>query len=294
MSNGDPHGFRCRPRYDKGIQLRPYKVSYRLNVSSREEVLIGRISLGEPQRSHSSRAKGDPVVGDARTELSTTEYLAAMTTFKPLCSRCKQINFDALRGPSATDLEHLAAGNGTGERFAQVLPGTNHDKVNLGTLSRIRSDSSNCPLCALFYHIINRQGAVYWHRLAYETLDSGDIEFRADPDLSYYARIIGLDTASQTSFVFRRLNLTAHTATSPDNAIAYFDNVLQVCDVGALSARIKQSATQAHRRAERMPFGGRKRPLTSDLQLVHVWMRICADEHGTLCILDQAQVDSSQ
>lgn len=191
-------------------------------------------------------------------------------------------------------MEHLATGAGTGERFAQVLPGTNHDKVGLGTLSRIRKDSLKCPLCALFCHIVNRQGAVYWHRLAYETLDSSDIEFRADPDLSYYVRIIRLGSASRGSFVFRRLNLTAHATTSPDNVVAYFDNVLQVCDVGTLSGAVERSETRAVGNAERMLFGGRKRPLMLDIKLVHDWMQICANEHGPLCIMDPAQVDSTQ
>ena len=217
-----------------------------------------------------------------------------MPTFEPLCSRCEQINFDALRGPSAADIEHLTTSTGTSERFAQVAPGTSQEKVGLGTLSRIRKDSSYCPLCALFLYIITRQGAVYRHHLAYETLDSSDIEFRADPDLSYYARLTCLDATGTENFVFRRLNLTAHAATSPDNPMAYFENVLQACDVGTLSAPVEHLATQVNRTAERMLFGGRKRLLTVDLQLVHKWIQICANEHGLHCMLNPIQVDSTQ
>ena len=222
--------------------------------------------------------------------------LSNMPCYTPLCNYCKQINFDALRGPSAADIEHLISSRGTGERFARVLPGTNHDKVVLGTLSRIRKDSSNCPLCALFCRIIDRQGAVYRHGLAYETLDSSDIEFRADPDLSYYARLISLGTSTTgtETFVLRRLNLTAHAAPSPDNSIAYFDNVLQVCDVGTLSAPLNHPATRTNPVADRMPFGGRKRPLKLDLQCVRDWMQICVDEHGQSCALKPAQVDTTQ
>ena len=54
-----------------------------------------------------------------------------MPTFGPLCSRCKQINFDALRGPSAADIEHLTTNPGDGERFTQIAPGTDQDKVRL-------------------------------------------------------------------------------------------------------------------------------------------------------------------
>lgn len=216
-----------------------------------------------------------------------------MLAFKNLCSRCKQINFDALRGPPATDIERLATGRASDHWTAQVIPGTNLDKVELGTLIRIRKDAADCPLCALFYQIINRQGAVYWYDSAYETLDSTDIQFRADFDLSYYAKIGGLNTASTEVFVFRRLCLTAHAPRSPNYAIAYFDHVLQVCDVGALSVPARDPETQADHIARGMPFGGRKRPPILDLQLVHNWMQFCADEHGQLCLLDLAQVDGT-
>ena len=214
-----------------------------------------------------------------------------MCLSKLLCSRCGDINFDALRGPPAIDVERLASGRGPHHRLAQVKPGTSLEKVGLGTLSRIRKDSSDRPLCALFYQIIIRQGAVYRRDLAYHTLESSDIQFRADPDLSYYAKIGGINSTSTDIFEFRRLSLTAHAELSPDNAIAYFDNVLQVCDVGTLA---EDPATQAHHRTERMPFGGRKRPPSLSLQLVHGWVQICDDEHGRLCSLDSAQVDDTQ
>lgn len=217
-----------------------------------------------------------------------------MVTFKPLCNTCQQISFDALRGPSTNDVNDLANGEITGLRFPQVIPGTSHDMINLGSLSRIHKDASHCPLCTLFCRIIKKQGAVYWHHSAYETLDSSDIEFRADPDLSWYAKIGSLDRTSTGIFQSRRLSLTAHSVHSPDFAIAYFDHVLQVCEVGILSASANKPAMQAYRTADGMPFGGRKRPPTVDLQLVHGWMQICTNEHGRHCLLDGAQCDSTQ
>ena len=217
-----------------------------------------------------------------------------MVTFKPLCNTCQQISFDALRGPSTNDVNDLANGEITGRRFPQVIPGTSHDMIDLGSLSRIHKDASHCPLCTLFCRIIKKQGAVYWHHAAYETLDSSDIEFRADPDLSWYAKIGSLDRTSTGIFQSRRLSLTAHSVHSPDFAIAYFDHVLQVCEVGILSASANKPAMQAHRTADGMPFGGRKRPPTLDLQLVHGWMQICTNEHGRHCLLDEAQCDSTQ
>ena len=94
--------------------------------------------------------------------------------------------------------------------------------------------------------------------------------------------------------MLRRLNLTAHAAPSPDKSIAYFDNVLQLCDVGILSAPLHHPATRTNPPADRMPFGGRKRPLKLGLQCVRDWMQICVDEHGQSCTLKPAQVDRTQ
>ena len=201
-----------------------------------------------------------------------------MLSSKPLCARCKQINFGALRGPSASDIEHLTTSTATGERFAGIEPGSNQAMVGLGTLSRIRKDAPNCPLCGLFHQIISRQGAIYRRGLTFETLDNADIEFRADPDLSYFARIMSLDAAGTENFVIRRLNITAYEANAPDRSIAYFDNVIQVCDVGTVSGSLGYPS-QTHGAAAMMPFGGRKRPLRLDIQFVLDWMHICADDH---------------
>ncbi len=207
-----------------------------------------------------------------------------------LCDHCKQINFDALQGPSAMDMKDLAEGKIVGERFA----GKVQDKVDLGTFGRIRKDASKCQLCSLFYYIIQRQGATYQHRSVYKTLDSDDIHFRADPDLCYYARIEALNTDSNGTFVLRRLSLTAHKVLSPDSTIAYFDHAIQICDNNILKTPTEASTFQTHNTADEILFGGRLRPPTIDLQLVHRWMRICADEHAGHCSVDLAQVDNTR
>ena len=49
-----------------------------------------------------------------------------MPTFEPSRNRCKQINFAALRGPSAADISrasYFTIRTSTGEHFAQVAPG---------------------------------------------------------------------------------------------------------------------------------------------------------------------------
>ena len=220
--------------------------------------------------------------------------LVAMA-FKPLCSHYKDVNFNALCGLQAIKIERLAAGEApSGHRHAQVKPGTSLGKVGLGTLSRIQMEAGECSLCALFYQIINRQRAVYRHDSAYKTLDSSDVHFVADPDLSYYAKIGDLNTANTGVFILRRLHLTAHPITLLENLIAYLGHVPQVCDVDTLTAPAKDQAMQARWTPEKMPFGGRKRPSILDLQLVHDWMEICANEHGRVCLLNLTQVDSTQ
>ena len=219
-----------------------------------------------------------------------------MANFKPLCSYCQQINFDTLRGPTTGDVEQLAAGAAiwTGPRLAQARPETTVVKVGLGTLERIRKDALECPLCALFNRIISRQGAVYKLGSTYESLDSNDIQFVADPDLSYYAKIGGHDTATTAVFVLRRLSLTAHTILSPHNPIAYLDHVLQFCDINILSASVQDPTKPVPQKPERTPFEGRFRPPLLDIQLAREWKHICVEQHGPLCSLDSAQLGSTQ
>ena len=209
-----------------------------------------------------------------------------------LCEVCKEINFDALHSPSVNDVQDIIAARFEGERFATVKPGTSHEKVTLGPLSRIKKGAPR-SLCSLFLRIIEMQGAIYQHNLAYATLDSNDIVFRADPDLSYYARI-GVNDSRGGHFVLRRLSLTCYLTSFPDNPVAYFDHLLQVCNVGTLPDFGNDLAVQPHRTGTSMPFEGRKRPPKLDLELVRSWLQICTNEHGHHCLLDSAQVDSTQ
>ena len=215
-----------------------------------------------------------------------------------LCSYCEKISFDALRGPSKADIEDLGDGE-PGERFIRTAI-ERQVKVGLGTLNRILRDASSCTLCSLFYRIIKRQGAAYQSRSALKTLDSDDIQFRADPDLSYYARITLAEGSSSPSFVLRRLNLTAHARLPVDNhdwnsPVALFDHVLQVCNRGTLSAVPNNNTPMSTDwTGVDMLFGGRKRSPTIDLQLLRRWMTICTNEHERSCSLSSTQTESIQ
>ena len=219
-----------------------------------------------------------------------------MVASASLCSYCEKICFDALRDPSKADIEDLGDGE-PGERFVRTAD-EGQVKVGLGTLNRILRDASSCTLCSLFYRIIKRQGAVCQHRSAFKTLDNDDIQFRADPDLSYYARITLAEGSSGASFVLRRLNLTAHArlpADNQDSSVAHFDHVLQVCNLGALSAvPTNNTPMSTDWTGVDMLFGGRRRSLTIDLQLLRRWMAICTNEHERSCSLSSTQTESIQ
>ena len=202
-----------------------------------------------------------------------------------LCDYCRKTNFDALRGPPIADMEGLTVG--------VSLRKEGQEKVELGTLARIRSCSSGCALCSLFLQIIGRQGATYQQSSNNRTLDAENVQFRADPDLSYYGKITVNKRASDRWFVLRRLNVTAHVGASDSPPVALFDHALQVCDIGTLVApAFKHALEPPKRSSESMPFGGRERPLTLDLQLVRRWMHICSTEHAARCSLIAVQLDN--
>ena len=205
---------------------------------------------------------------------------------KALCKYCEKINFDALRGPSDTDLKDVIARRINGERLAQLKPGTTVENVSLGPLSRIREDASRCPLCSLFYEVVVRQGATYRFGSVLKTLDCDDVVFRADS--TFFIRIFGGRSTNNGHFVLRRLSLTGHLVNSPDNCIAYFDHVLQACDVGTFLNH------DTHQEVPRMHFGGRRRPPRLDLQLIHDWIHICSEKHGQACTLDSTRTNKTE
>lgn len=71
-----------------------------------------------------------------------------------LCDHCSQICFDALRGPSISDLHAISDGHMRMTRAAGVT-----HKVHLASLARIeQSAADGGSLCQLFLHVIGRQG----------------------------------------------------------------------------------------------------------------------------------------
>ena len=94
-----------------------------------------------------------------------------------LCDICSKICFDALRGPSVTQLEQARR-----EGSDVTTSGAKPDKVDLGSLDGIEKRAMFCGLCRLFNHVLNRQGNL-------DILRENGVFLRADPDLSYYGYV---------------------------------------------------------------------------------------------------------
>lgn len=210
------------------------------------------------------------------------------------CSYCSKICFEALRSPYTYEIEDLLSGKFTGLLLSGAKAGETISKVSLGTLSRIKRDSATCELCALFHHIISRQGCVY---NGDQTLNAENIVFRADPDVSYYGYISDRRKQGGTTWIPRRLSLMAHFVDDQQGtAIAYFDHVLQACevDVGLSTAGGIDDHLCDGRRGQGMEFGGRRKPYVVDIELLKSWIRICQDEHGSSCTLTSSQEEHAQ
>jgi len=208
------------------------------------------------------------------------------------CENCSKINFEAQRTPSESDITDLLAGNTNGLRFPNSENKAPLEKISLGTLQRIRRDSSTCALCAIFCHIIDRQGGFYQ---SHRSLDHPNIVFRADPD-SHYGNITTLNPDSSHGYRIRRLGLYGYEAENVDKyPLAYINHILQACPAGAI-ASTPSSGNEfvAGAKESRMLFGGRQRPLTVDLDLLKLWISTCEHEHGSGCSLTEAQIEYSQ
>jgi len=191
-----------------------------------------------------------------------------------LCDYCSKICFPALRAPSAPEIADFLDGKATGVLLAH--PGSNIalEKIQLGTLQRMKNDSASCGLCMLFCSIIARQGAVFEFN---RPLDDETISFVADPDMAYYGRIRDSrkDKDNPNQWIIRQMRLSAYQQGN-DHPIASFQYVLQPCSVGAVSSPLQDQD-------DAMLFGGRKRELVLDKRLLQKWIRLCENEHRVNC-----------
>ncbi|KAI0780299.1 heterokaryon incompatibility protein-domain-containing protein [Fomes fomentarius] len=211
-----------------------------------------------------------------------------------LCDHCSQICFDALRGPSVSELHEVSDGRMRRTRAAGIT-----HKVHLASLARIeQSAADGCSLCQLFLHVIGRQGGGALLLPGSYLRDDG-VHFYADPDLSYYGHIVEPDwnggEGERRLFVVRRLCLTAHS--KDGSTLAYIDHIVQPCEIPPLcrprpstaassQASSKLDADTMTSAQDAMLFGGRRRDLVVDTTRLLDWVSICESTHGGLCSSD--------
>lgn len=206
-----------------------------------------------------------------------------------LCEKCRQIEFSALSTPTLADIDR--ARKDTRREIPLYLPqGTwrgpgeppKVDKVNLGSLERIEHSSSlGCKLCAVILDAVRRQGGFTAPGVS---LPRGDeVHFWADPSKIYGYITDSLEdiesSSSNAYFMLRRLLITA-TTTDTEETLAYFDGIVQPCDVGA--SRPSAKGAQLNVESKRL-FLGRIRPVVLDMNLLRQWIELCESTHGASC-----------
>lgn len=198
-----------------------------------------------------------------------------------LCSFCRVIDFDRLRVPTQSDIDGLRSGSVSSLILSKGI--SEATRCNLGLLLEVKRRASTCPLCALFCKIIGKQVTQPGEPLSLRIFDDPDVRAVANVFDSYYAKIYSAAGLGPVYFVMRRLTLLLYSVKSPDYAFGYFEHALQACEIGASAAPTDLPALQARQAAGGMPFSGRRRPLTLDLQLLQGWMEICSGDHGSKC-----------
>jgi hypothetical protein len=201
-----------------------------------------------------------------------------------LCMNCRRIDFAALRGPLLAEVSDLYAGRNSGHMYGSKSDDAT-SRINLGTLSRIREDASRCGLCALFAHIIDRQGAV---GVSQRALDTDDVCFVATAGAvsSYFGSIGTIIPAQPLGFVLQRLTVTAHEKLEPSgygNNLDYFTHVLHSRIPASTHLPLRMKTYNAEAASETMLFGARFRPLQLDVDVLRCWIEICRNEYGSHC-----------
>ena len=194
-----------------------------------------------------------------------------MESPKPyLCAYCSQINFEALRNPSTSDLAAIQEGrtDTTRHPFKDKRDDA-HTPASLGRLRDISQRSSTCGLCRLIVKTVSRQ--------------SRDVSIKDMEDLICQAETtfygIYRDPQGKHYWVRRLSILIDHE--SPRRRSIYF--AFQACDIGATDVNVNQSFVDPRADRNMMVFGGRRRPLQLDLTWVKRWIMICQSDHGDVC-----------
>jgi hypothetical protein len=202
----------------------------------------------------------------------------------PLCYQCRSIDFNALRGPSLSEVNDLYAG-----RNAAHIYGSKSDdatsRINIGTLERIKQRASRCDLCGLFAHIIERQGAIGHSK---RDLSRPDVCFVATAGAvsAYYGSIGTVVPFQALGFLLQRLTVTAHENLDKagyGDCLAYLTHALHAQRPYSTDVPVRGKSYEASEVSGAMLFGARSRALQLDVGLLRSWIDICSNEHVGMC-----------
>lgn len=196
-----------------------------------------------------------------------------------LCEYCCKINFEALRNPSASEIDDLRRGKIDIDKHFEERPANAdvaNEKTSLGFLSRIKRerDSQTCSLCSLIWQTLTCDNDYQPLGLTRE----GE-EVNCYAETSFYGEFQNPRDELKHYWI-RRLSILTEAGVVYIKGGKYF--CFQACDVGASSVLLNEAE------ADVMIFGGRLRPLDVDLRRLKQWLQICEHEHGQACELEQA------
>jgi hypothetical protein len=199
-----------------------------------------------------------------------------------LCEHCRQIKFDNLRYPTASEMADLQRGVGREMLFVKYFdPKVNDKKINLGRPSRIQQDSPHCRLCHLIWRTLIRYNGP---EILDFTQDGNEVTCHVDR--TYYGLFWHPRDEGQYHVVVRLSILTKVADRSTDTSIRF---AFQTCNPGALSVQVDDNFQDPRADVDRLFFGGRRRPLDINLQWLRRWIEICQEEHGKNCEINQSQ-----
>lgn len=209
-----------------------------------------------------------------------------------LCDLCSQIAFPSLSCPTRSELIRAIKALRNNERIPKFLPfreGFDQEQIevpgqtSLGYLGQIQVSSATCPLCAVFFDIIVREGKILlvpgWEKctVTAEISSCQGVITNSPTDVN--------GKADGSCFMLRRLSMNVKAADGGFQA--RFHHIAQPCKIGTMDSNdFPFTLPTPH---NEMYFAGSKIPPTINMGWLRRWIQICDREHGKTCQLSGEQ-----
>lgn len=211
-----------------------------------------------------------------------------------LCDFCREIDFDLLRNPTRSEIEHL----NNGGQAPDLYPYKN-DRSNrigstryLGLWSRVKiAPADGCSLCRAIVKLMHQQPHIF------ERLRAAEI---TDPllmaSLNPAGRLVppvrgatwnGIDGTPQEYFYLRQLSIEitrqgVGELVKPGIPEWKEDRGRRLIVTEGFQS-YQLPGTKHKDQSSKMLFGGRKRPDVIDSKLPAMWLKDCLANHGETC-----------